>query len=66
MDAPYIERHLGRWTVRIAEAGADGFMLDTEWIVCAALAPLLSNVIPRFGSVAVRVRPTETMAGDCQ
>ena len=30
LDSQYIERHFGRWAVKIAEAGADGFILDTE------------------------------------
>ena len=30
LDTHYIERHVGRWAVRVAEAGADGFVIDTE------------------------------------
>ncbi|MDP7399950.1 MAG: hypothetical protein QF541_24010 [Lentisphaeria bacterium] len=30
LDLPYLERHFGRWAVKFAEAGADGFILDTE------------------------------------
>ena len=30
LDSEYIERHFGRWAVKVAEAGADGFILDTE------------------------------------
>ena len=30
LDYEYIERHVGRWAVRSAELGADGFVFDTE------------------------------------
>ncbi len=30
LDEDYIERHVGRWAVRCAELGADGFVFDTE------------------------------------
>ena len=30
LDKRYIDRHVGRWAVRFAKAGADGFVLDTE------------------------------------
>ena len=30
LDERYIDRHVGRWAVRFARAGADGFVLDTE------------------------------------
>ncbi|GAF67987.1 unnamed protein product, partial [marine sediment metagenome] len=30
LDTHYIERHVGRWAVKVAEAGADGFVIDTE------------------------------------
>ena len=30
LDDRYIDRHVGRWAVRFAQAGADGFVLDTE------------------------------------
>ena len=30
LDAVYIEHHLGKWAVAIAEAGADGVVIDTE------------------------------------
>lgn len=30
LDEDYLERHVGRWAVRAAEGGADGFILDTE------------------------------------
>jgi hypothetical protein len=30
LDEEYLERHIGRWAVRAAEGGADGFVLDME------------------------------------
>ena len=30
LDERYIERHIGRWAVLNAKAGADGFVIDTE------------------------------------
>lgn len=30
LDAQYIDRHVGRWAFKIAKAGADGLILDTE------------------------------------
>ena len=30
LDEQYIDRHIGRWSARIAEGGADGMVIDTE------------------------------------
>ena len=30
LDADYVERHIGRWALAAAKAGADGFTMDTE------------------------------------
>ena len=30
VDAQYIDRHVGRWAVKVAQAGADGFVMDSE------------------------------------
>jgi len=30
LDVQYIERHVGRWALKVAERGADGFVIDTE------------------------------------